>query len=126
MKSKVISMLRLIGVGNTTDRNFESLKSIRAKRIRDTFESPKFESISSKQSTNTMSFAAANSKRGSRGPFLAAKQRKISKIMLIANNMFKRRSDMFSFNGENMSSIKSFLSSKKSSSSLGEDLGASK
>ena len=38
-----------------------------------------------------------------------------------STNMFKRRSDMFSFNGENMSTIKSFLSSKKSSSSLGED-----
>lgn len=32
---------------------------------------------------------------------------------------------MFSFKDENMSSIKSFLSSKKSSSSIGEDLGSS-
>ena len=39
--------------------------------------------------------------------------------------MFKRRSDMFSFNGDNMSSIRSFLSSKKSSSSVGEDFDSS-
>lgn len=42
------------------------------------------------------------------------------------NNMFQRRSDMFSFNGENINSIRSFLSSKKSSNSLGEDLSSSK
>jgi hypothetical protein len=41
--------------GNTNDQIFESLKSIRMKRIRDT-ESPKFQTVSSKQSSNNMSF----------------------------------------------------------------------
>jgi len=48
-------------LGNTTDHVFESLKSIRDRRIKDTNESPKFHSLSSKRSMQELSFA------GSRG-----------------------------------------------------------
>ncbi|CAI2386747.1 unnamed protein product [Moneuplotes crassus] len=100
--------------GNSTDRVFETLKSVRDRRIRDTLSSPDFPSLSSKRSAQEMSFA------GSRGS--ESLQFRISKIGKSDKNIFQRRSDMFSFNNENMGSIKSGLSSKKSSSSLGEDL----
>lgn len=47
-------------VGNTNDHIFESLKSIRQKRIRDT-KSPRFESVSSKNSSNNISFGGQRS-----------------------------------------------------------------
>ena len=99
--------------GSLSDKTFESLKSLRSKRMRGMFESPKFQSVSSPQSSIEMSFWKSRGSNQSTRKFLIANQ--------TSKNMFKRNSNMFSFNGENMSTIKSFLSSKKSISSNGED-----
>lgn len=102
--------------GSINDKTFQTLKTLRDKRIRDTGESPRFQSFTSSRNSLEMSFSKQRNSN------------QTNKKILIAHgsstNMFKRRSDMFSFNGENMSTIKSFLSSKKSSSSLGEDFDA--
>mmetsp|Transcript_16616 Transcript_16616/g.19219 ORF Transcript_16616/g.19219 Transcript_16616/m.19219 type:complete len:142 (-) Transcript_16616:241-666(-) len=99
--------------GSINEKTFLSLNSIRNKRIRETVESPRFQSLTSSRNSLEMSFSKQRNSNKSNRRFLIAQGS--------TNNMFKRRSDMFSFNGENMSSIKSFLSSKKSNSSLGED-----
>jgi len=120
------TLVIIIGVGNTTDNIFESLKSKRDKRIKGIFESPRFHTLSSKQSF-AMSIADKRGSVQSKRSFLISE----GSLYLITSkgqnkSNFKRRSDMFSFNGENQNTIKEFLSSKKSSSSIGEDLASSK